>query len=64
MKTKQTSYLTILDENGKDIFEIKANGEVWWLNKTFVKADTDKKLGKALGKALTTLVEMNKASEK
>ena len=63
MKTKQVSYLTIADENGKDIFEIKGNGEVWWLNKKFVKAKTDKDLGKALGEALTTLVEMNKESK-
>ncbi len=52
-------FLVSTVENGK-IFEINAVGEVWWRKGgEFVRAKTDKELGKALGVALINIVEIH-----
>ncbi len=55
------SYLLILDEDNKPVFEIDIKGNVYWLkNGVFTRAKTNKDLGMALGKALTQIVKQNK----
>lgn len=65
LEVEQPSYLQIENEFHMTVFEIKRDGSVWWLLKNkLVKANTDKKLGKALGEALTFFVRQNTKKNK
>lgn len=55
-----SSYILITNKTKGKVFEIKNNGSVWYICKgKYQEADTDKKLGIALGEALKTLVKLN-----
>jgi hypothetical protein len=56
-----SSYFLITSADKGKVFEIKKDGTVWYNCKgEFRVADTDKKLGIAMGRALLTLVAINK----
>lgn len=62
---KQEKYYLAISSPKGLVFGIKKNGDVMWLQgKKLVKADTDEKLGKALGKALLRMYKINEKLSK
>lgn len=59
-KPNKSSFFVITRKDEGKVFEIDSKGAVYWLvGSEFRQAKTDQQLGKALGKALNTIVKMN-----
>lgn len=60
MEKNNNNVLCISTKEKGKIFEIFADGSIWYISRgVYRQADTDKKLGIALGNAFKTLVKLN-----